>query len=101
MRTDPEEIDWASRHYGGVFIEEDGVRVLNPLSTTRLQWSEIVRFELSTYGACAIKRVRGSSVGIIGIQQTARDARRGTTDTDEAKMIAELNALLDSKRAAA
>jgi hypothetical protein len=40
-------------------------------------------------------------VGIVGIQQTARDARRGTTDTDEAKMIAELNALLDSKRAAA
>jgi hypothetical protein len=82
----------------GVFVEQTGVRVLNPLSTVRLDWSEIARFELAAYGACSIKRVSGRSVGIVGIQQTARDARRGKTDTDEAKMINELNALLETHR---
>jgi hypothetical protein len=85
----------------GVFVEDDGIRVLNPFSTVNLRWSDIARFELSSYGACLIKLVHGRSVGIVGIQQTARDARRGKKDTDEAKMIAELNALLASHHASA
>jgi hypothetical protein len=83
----------------GVFVEDDGVRVLNPFSTVHLKWSEIARFELSSYGACLIKLVHGRSVGIVGIQQTARDARKAKKDTDEARMISELNALLESHRA--
>jgi hypothetical protein len=83
----------------GVFVEEDGLRVRNAFSTVRLEWSEIARFELSSYGACTIKRVHGSSVGMFAIQQTARDARKAKKDTDEARMISELNALLESHRA--
>jgi hypothetical protein len=83
----------------GVYIEDDGVRVLKPLSSVHLKWSEISSFELSSYGACLIKRIRGRSVPIFGIQQTAWDAQRGKKDTDEAKMIAELNTLLESHRA--
>jgi hypothetical protein len=83
----------------GVFIEDGGVRVLNPLSTVHLQWSEIASFEFSSYGACLIKRVHGRSVGIVGIQQAGWQALTKKTHTDEAKMIAELNALLDSHRA--
>jgi hypothetical protein len=83
----------------GVYIEDAGVRVLNPIHTVRLEWSEIAKFEFASYGACSIKRVRGKSIAIFGIQQTAWDARRGKKDTDEAKMIAELNACLESHRA--
>jgi hypothetical protein len=63
-----------------------------------LKWSEIASFELSSYGACLIKRAHGRSVPIFGIQQTAWDAQRGKKDTDEAKQIAELNALLEARR---
>jgi hypothetical protein len=83
----------------GVYIEDQGVRVLNPIHTVHLKWSAIASFEFASYGACSIKRIRGKSIGIFGIQQTAWDARRGKKDTDEAKMIAELNTLLDQHRA--
>jgi hypothetical protein len=73
--------------------------VLKPISSLHLRWSEISSFELSSYGACLIKRIRGSSVPIFGIQQTAWDAQRGKKDTDEAGMIRELNALLETHRA--
>jgi hypothetical protein len=82
----------------GVYIEDEGVRVLNPIHTVHLKWPEIASFEFASYGACSIKRVRGRSIGIFGIQQTAWDARRGKKDTDEAKMIAELNTLLEAHR---
>jgi hypothetical protein len=61
----------------GVFIEDDGVRMLNPFSTVHLKWSEIARFELSSYGACLIKLAHGRSVGIVGIQQTPETHARG------------------------
>ena len=82
----------------GVYIEDHGVRVLKPLSSVGLKWSEISSFELSPYGACRIKRNRGTSVPIFGIQQTAWAAQRGKTDTEEAQMIAELNARLETHR---
>jgi hypothetical protein len=83
----------------GVYIEAEGVLVLRPMSSIRLKWSEIASFELSSYGACLIRRAHGRSVPIFGIQQTAWDAQRGTKDTDEAKQIAQLNALLESHHA--
>jgi hypothetical protein len=83
----------------GVFVEDSGVRVLNPISSVRLRWAEITSFQLASYGSCSVKRVDGEPVPIFGIQQTAWDARRGKTDTEEAKMIAELNALLEAHRA--
>jgi hypothetical protein len=79
----------------GVYIEDGGVRVLKPLSSSRLSWSEIAGFELTSYGSCRVKLIHGRSVPIFGIQQTAWDARRGKKDTDEAKQIAQLNALLE------
>jgi hypothetical protein len=82
----------------GVYVEEDGVLVLKPISRVRLKWTEIASFELSSYGACRIKRMHGRTVPIFGIQQTAWDAQRGKKDTDEAKMIAELNTLLEARR---
>ncbi len=82
----------------GVYIEDGGVRVLKPIGSVQLKWSEIASFELSSYGSCLVKRVHGRSVPIFGIQQTAWDARRGKKDTDEARQIAQLNALLGSHR---
>lgn len=82
----------------GVFVHDDGVRVLNPISSVRLKWAEITSFQLVAYGSCLVKRVHGRPVPIFGIQQTAWDARKGKKDTDEAKMIAELNALLEAHR---
>jgi hypothetical protein len=83
----------------GVYIEDDGLRVLNPFSTVSLKWSEIAHFEFRDYGPCAIKRVHGKTVAITGIQQSAWAARRGTANTQTAKLIDELNALLDAQRA--
>ena len=82
----------------GVLVEDGGVRVVNPVSTVRMKWSEIARFEFRTYGSCAIKRVDGRSVSIVGIQQSAWAARRGQTDTQAAEQIAALNALLEAHR---
>ncbi|MET0603658.1 MAG: hypothetical protein ABW167_16865 [Baekduia sp.] len=82
----------------GVFVEDGGVRVLNPMSSVRLKWAEITSFQLVSYGSCVVHRAHGQPVRIFGIQQTAWDARKGKKDTDEAKMIAELNALLEAHR---
>jgi hypothetical protein len=82
----------------GVYVERDGVRVLNPMTSTYVAWGEIERFVAVSYGACTLKRVHGRSVGIFGIQQTAWAARRGKVDTAEAGMIAELNGLLNVER---
>jgi hypothetical protein len=83
----------------GVIVEDDGVRVVNPVRTVRLNWSEISSFEFRAYGSCSIKRVQGPPVAIVGIQQSAWAARRGQTDTQAAKQIAKLNTLLASHRA--
>jgi hypothetical protein len=82
----------------GVVIEDGGVRVVNPLRTVQMRWSEIARFEFRSYGACAVKRIDGRSMSIVGIQQSAWAARRGTANTQAARQIAELNDLLASHR---
>jgi hypothetical protein len=84
----------------GVYLEDGGVRVLNPFSTVSLKWSEIARFEFRDYGPCAVKRVHGRTVTITGIQQSAWAARRGIANTQSANLIVELNALLETHRAA-
>jgi hypothetical protein len=82
-----------------VVVDAGGVRVVVPLRTTRLSWPDISSFEFRAYGSCAIKLLDGRSVSIVGIQQSAGAARRGTPDTQAARQIAQLNALLESHRA--
>jgi hypothetical protein len=83
----------------GVVVEDGGVRVVNPVSTVQLKWSEIISFEFRVYGSCQIKRVHGRSVSVVGIQQSAWAMRRGQPDTQAARQITELNMLLAAQRA--
>lgn len=84
----------------GVFIEETGVRVLNPFRTYRLPWSTIERFSLGP-------GTRHPSIGKVelegGRQVTAMGIRGNVgfllNDTSAAqKMIDELNAELARRR---
>jgi hypothetical protein len=84
----------------GIYADHDGIRVLNPLSSTRLRWDEIRRFVLEDQGPCRIERVHGSSVKVFGIQHSVWAALRRSRRTPEAAMIDELNRRLDDRRSA-
>lgn len=53
----------------GIYADCEGIRILNPLSSTRLRWDEVRRFELTDRGPCRVERVEGSHVNVFGIQQ--------------------------------
>jgi hypothetical protein len=80
----------------GITADADGVRVLNPLTTTQLRWDEIARFELADQGPALIERRHGRPVKIFGLQQRPVRIRRSRR-TREAAMIDELNARLHSR----
>jgi hypothetical protein len=82
----------------GVYLEDGGVCVRNPLSTMHLRWSEIEEFVFHAYGACQVKRIGGRSIGIFGLQQSAWSFQRGTKGTQTALLIDELNALVAEHR---
>jgi hypothetical protein len=84
----------------GVLVDDDGVRIVNPIRTVQLHWSEVSSFEFRAYGSCLVRRVEGPPVGVVGIQQSASSARRKQAGTQAAKQIAALNGLLESHRAA-
>jgi Bacterial PH domain len=75
----------------GIFADQDGIRVVNPVSTKCLRWEEIRRFVLVDRGACRVERLDGSAVSIFGIQQPAWARARRAGRSQEARMIDELN----------
>jgi hypothetical protein len=81
----------------GIYADHEGVRVLNPLSSTRLRWDEIRRFILTERGGCRLERVHGSAVSVFGIQQPTFTLRRSSRSR-EAGMIDELNRRVDAAR---
>jgi hypothetical protein len=80
----------------GVYTDDSGVRIVNPLSSTRLGWDEIRRFVLTARGGCRVETLQGASVNVFGIRQTMRGSQR----TPEAAMLDELNRRLEVSRAA-
>jgi hypothetical protein len=81
----------------GIYADHDGIRVLNPLSSTRLRWDEIRRFVLTDRGPSRIERVHGSSVKVFGIQRSTWAVMRSSRRTREAAMIDELNQRLGDR----
>ena len=79
----------------GVYADDSGVRILNPLSSTHLRWDEIQRFVLTAHGGCRVETLQGATVNVFGIRQTMRRIQR----TPEADMVDELNSRLDVSRA--
>jgi hypothetical protein len=80
----------------GIFAGAEGIRILNPLSTTRLRWDELRRFELTDRGACRIERCDGSQVKVFGIQQPQWGGPGRPRGRRERGMIEELNRRLDA-----
>jgi hypothetical protein len=84
----------------GIYADADGIRILNPLSTTRVRWDEIRRFELTDRGSCRIERVDASHVNVFGIQQPQWGGPGRPRGRRERGMIEELNRRLDARAAA-
>src|SRR5829696_2235627 len=74
----------------GVYADDDGIRILNPLTSTRLRWEEIARFTHEDRGACRAERVDGSAVKIFGVQEPTWSPRRSGA-TRAAVLIDRLN----------
>jgi hypothetical protein len=81
----------------GIYADHDGIRVLNPLSSTHLRWEEIRRFVLNEHGPARIESVHGASVKVFGIQHSPWAALRRSVRTPEARMIDELNRRLQTR----
>lgn len=82
----------------GIYVEPDGIRVLNPLSSTRVRWDEIRRFVLPDRGACRIQRHGASAVKVFGIQPATWATLRRMCHTRESAMVDELNRRLANRR---
>jgi hypothetical protein len=80
----------------GIYADHDGIRVLNPLSSTRLRWHEIRRFVLSDRGPARIESVHGASVKVFGLQRSPWAVLRRSVRTPEERMIDELNGRLQA-----
>ncbi len=84
----------------GAFVDDRGVRIVNPLRTVRLPWEELAGFSLRAHGGFPAlgfaERRDGSRVGIWGIQ--ARSSSPAARRAPEAA-IAALEARLEQERA--
>jgi hypothetical protein len=87
--------------WGGVFVDENGVRVRGLFRDRRIPWREIKRFVNPASGAASLELVDGRSVTIWAFQVSRRDARRGRTDPEVTAFVDELNALVDAHQPAA
>jgi hypothetical protein len=83
-----------------VYADANGIRILNPLSTTRVRWDEIRGFELTDRGSCRVERVDASHVNVFGIQQPQWGGPGRPRGRRERGMIEELNRRLDALAAA-
>jgi hypothetical protein len=84
----------------GIYADGEGIRILNPLSTTRVRWDELRRFELTDRGSCRVERVAGSQVKVFGIQQPHWGGPGRPRGWRERGMIEELNRRLGARVAA-
>jgi hypothetical protein len=75
----------------GIYADWEGIRILNPLSSTRVRWDEVRRFELTDRGPCRVERVEGSHVKVFGIQQPRWGGPGRPRGRRERGMIEELN----------
>ena len=85
----------------GVYADEQGVRIVNPLRTDRIRWEELQRFTLRPHkGFRALgfaERIDGTQVQIWGIQ--ARSSAPAAVRVPQ-QLIDELNERLGRERAA-
>jgi hypothetical protein len=84
----------------GIYADAEGIRILNPLSTTRVRWDELRGFELTDRGPCRVERVDASDVRVFGIQQPRWGGPGRPRGRRERGMIEELNRRLDARAAA-
>jgi Bacterial PH domain len=80
-----------------IYADAEGIRILNPLSTTRVRWDELRGFELPDRGPCRVERVDGSHVSVFGIQQPQWGGPGRPRGRRERGMIEELNGRLDAR----
>jgi hypothetical protein len=83
----------------GIYADGEGIRILNPLSSTRVRWDEVRRFELTDRGACRVEHVAGSQVKVFGIQQPQWRGPGRPRGWRERGMIEELNRRLGARAA--
>jgi hypothetical protein len=83
-----------------IYADVEGIRILNPLSTTRVRWDELSGFELTDRGRCRVERVDASPVTVFGIQQPQWGWPGRPRGRRERGMIEELNRRLDARAAA-
>jgi hypothetical protein len=93
---------WALRRLSrcGIYADAEGIRILNPLTTTRVGWDEIRSFELTDRGPCRVERVDASHVRVFGIQQPQWGGPGRPRGRRERGMIEDLNRRLDARAAA-
>ena len=86
----------------GVYVDDDGIRVLNPLRTVRMRWEDVLRFTLKPRGGFPavgfVERIDGTEVQVWGIQ-----ARSGTAAARRIpeELVSALNERLAGAREAA
>jgi hypothetical protein len=83
-----------------IYADAEGIRILNPLSTTRVRWDELRGFELTDRGPCRVERVDGPDVRAWGIQEPQWGGPGRPRGRRERGMIEELNRRLDARAAA-
>jgi hypothetical protein len=84
----------------GIYADADGIRILNPLSTTRVRWDQLRGFALTDRGPCRVERLDGSQVRVFGIQQPQWGGPGRPRGRRERGMIDELNRRLAGRAAA-
>ena len=84
----------------GLWADQEGIRIQNPLSRSRHRWSEIAGFRIGRHGilraACIVDLKDGSSTYAFAIQVPNRSLER--PDAKERKVIAELKARLEERQ---
>jgi hypothetical protein len=84
----------------GVYIEADGIRILNPFRSVRVPWKEIRYFSLKRYGLFPLtghaELKDGTSIHVFGIQGPNRLLRPNSRGAQ--RIIEALNARLDEVR---
>jgi hypothetical protein len=83
-----------------IYADAEGIRILNPLSTTRVRWDELRGFELTDRGRGRVECVDASHVGVFGIQQPQWRWPGRPRGRRERGMIEQLNRRLDARAAA-
>jgi hypothetical protein len=80
-----------------IHADAEEIRILNPLSTTRVRWEELRCFELADRGPCRVERVDGSQIKVFGIQQPQWGGPGRPRGRRERCMIEDLNRRLDAR----